>query len=366
MESEKIRYVQKYLNIDSGKIEKNYSLINDFLFYKKEIALQRNCSKDDLICNSHGSNIGTDNESAIQTIYDILNCVPVHNFEYPENKKFAVCLTHDIDDIYLPNSHKLLYTLSYIKNLDFNRLKKIWNNRKELSPYLNFKEIMKLEEKYNAVSSFYFISTDKDILRFRYNIEDIKPELGEIVDKGCEVGLHGGYYAYCDLKEIEKEKILLEKALGKNIIGYRNHYLMFKVPDSWKLLAMAGFKYDTTFGYNDMMGFRNGLCHPFEPFDLKLNKEIDILEIPLTIMDIALLGFSKSYDEKWRIAKQLIDTVENYNGVLTLLWHNIAFNCPFRKEWLKLYTKILDYVYEKDAWLTSGENIFKWWRKNGH
>lgn len=27
--------------------------------------------------------------------------------EYPENKRFAVCLTHDIDDIYPPSSHIL-------------------------------------------------------------------------------------------------------------------------------------------------------------------------------------------------------------------------------------------------------------------
>ena len=39
--------------------------------------------------------------------------------EFPESKTFAVCLTHDIDDIYPPLSHILLSSVHYLKNLDF-------------------------------------------------------------------------------------------------------------------------------------------------------------------------------------------------------------------------------------------------------
>lgn len=285
--------------------------------------------------------------------------------EYPENKKFAVCLTHDVDEIYPPLHHTILSSIYCIKNFDFNKLKHqlFWKNKgKEFSPYRNFKEIMDLEEKYNAKSSFYFLATDKDIRRFRYNIEDLENELGSIVDKGWEVGLHGGYYAYNDLEEIKKEKERLEKVLGKEVIGYRNHYLRFKVPDTWKLLSEAGFKYDTTFGYDTMVGFRNGLCHPFKPFDLNSDDEIDILEIPLVIMDVALFGSVKSSNETWNTTKKLIDTVERYNGVLTLLWHNNVFNCPFREKWDVLYEKILRYCRDKNAWMTSGEDVLGWWR----
>ena len=287
--------------------------------------------------------------------------------EYPENKKFAVCLTHDVDEIYPPLHHTILSSIYHIKNFDFNKLKDqlFWKNKgKEFSPYRNFEEIMDLEEKYGAKSSFYFLATDKDIRRFRYNIEDLENELGSIVDKGWEVGLHGGYYAYNDLEEIKKEKDRLEKVLGKDVIGYRNHYLRFKVPDTWELLAKAGFKYDTTLGYDNIVGFRNGMCHPFKPFNLNSDKEVDILEIPLNIMDGALFGSVKSSNEAWETTKKLIDTVERYNGIITLLWHNNAFNCPFRERWIRLYKKILKYCYEKNAWMTSGEEIWRWWCKD--
>ena len=287
--------------------------------------------------------------------------------QYPQKKKFAVCLTHDVDEIYPPFSHMLLSSLYCIKNLNFSELKNqlLWRNKgKENSPYLNFKEIIRLEEKYDSKSSFYFLTSDDDIKRYRYNIEDLKNELGYIVEKGWEVGLHGGYYTYDDLKKMKKEKNRLEKVLGKEVIGYRNHYLRFKVPDTWELQRKAGFKYDTTFGYNDMIGFRNGMCHPFKPFNLNTNQEINILEIPLIVMDGTLFSLSKSFKEAFETIKRLIDIIEQYNGVITLLWHSNNFNCVFRDSWIMFYEKILKYCYDKNAWMTSGECILRWW-ENG-
>jgi len=290
------------------------------------------------------------------------------SIQFPDNKKFAVCLTHDIDNIYPPWKHLLLSSVYCIKDLNASGLKSqmLWKFKgKKYSPYLNFKKIMKLERNFGAKSSFYFITAEKDVNRFRYNIEEINSELGNIVDSGWEVGLHGGYYAYNDLYEVIKEKKKLEKVLGKEVIGYRNHYLRFKVPDSWDILSKAGFKYDTTLGYNDMIGFRNGMCHPFKPINLKDSKEIDILEIPLIIMDGSLFSLVNSLEEAWSYVKKLIDTVESTNGVITFLWHNHVFSCSFRKEWEMLYNKILSYCYMKNAWMTSGEEIYRWW-ESGH
>lgn len=368
---EQIRYIQKYLNIDSCHIDKNYGLIYDSMFCKRETNLQ-NGSEADTMYRSEGRALGADRMLIRQPIYDRLNTPPVNRFEYPEGKEFAVCLTHDVDYIYPPFSHTILSSLSCIKNMDINRLKEhlFWKDKgREFSPYRNFEEIMGLEERYDAKSSFYFMATDKtdkDITRFRYDIEDIESELRLIVDNGWEVGLHGGYYTYNNLEYMQSEKKRLESVLGKRIIGYRNHYLMFKPPDTWELLAKAGFRYDATLGYNDMVGFRNGLCHPFKPFNINTDKEINVLEIPLVVMDSALFNFTSSFDTAWNTVKELIDTTKRYNGVFTILWHNDGFNRSFRDTWINIYDKTLSYCSENNAWITSGEEIFKWWDHKYH
>ncbi|AKB23243.1 polysaccharide deacetylase family protein [Methanosarcina sp. WH1] len=284
--------------------------------------------------------------------------------EFPENKTFAVCLTHDMDDIYPPLSHTLRSSAYCLKDLDFrsSTAQFIWKFRgHEHSPYLNFSKIMDLEEDFGAKSSFYFLASRKDPKRFRYDIEDAEGSLGEISDRGWEAGLHGGYYSYDDPEALKREKKRLEAVLGKRVIGFRNHYLRFKTPDTWELLADAGFSYDSTFGYSEFVGFRNGMCHPFRPYNLNEGREIGILEIPLTVMDVALFKAFRSFEEAWRCTKDLIDTTARFNGVITLLWHNFVFGCSFRKDWIKLYEKALRYCSEKGAWMTSGEEIYRWW-----
>ena len=283
-----------------------------------------------------------------------------YEIEYPDDKQFAVCLTHDIDEIYPHHKHTFSIhpDLSQGAGLSGFKQQAFWKlHGKEQSPYWNFQEIMDLEEKYGSRYSFYFLATDADIRRFRYNIEDLEGELGQIVDRGWEVGLHGGYYAYNDLEEILREKRRLEQVLGRKVTGYRNHYLRFCVPDSWEILEKAGFEYDTTLGYPDIVGFRNGMCHPFRPYNLRTDMEVNILEIPMIIMDGTLFGLVRSYVEAWEMAKRLIDIVADCQGVLTLNWHTNSFNCPFKGSWSRLYEKILVYCHEEGAWMTTGEKI---------
>lgn len=287
--------------------------------------------------------------------------------EYPDKKKFAVVLTHDIDDIYVALPH-IFFSLSILpKHQDLATLRKMIYSivRKQSSPYLNIKDILELEERYNAHSSFYFLATDTDILRYRYNIRDLETEIRTIQENGSEVGLHTGYFSFNDLEKIKEEKNTLEKLLGQKIVGVRNHFLRFSVPGTWELLSNAGFAYDTSFGYPDMIGFRNGLCYPFQPFNREKERKINILELPLNIMDTTFFNYMKVDVRKgWELIKTLIDTIERLNGVLTILWHNTTFALPNRREWSKLYEHILGYCKEKNAWLTSGKDLQSYISKN--
>jgi peptidoglycan/xylan/chitin deacetylase (PgdA/CDA1 family) len=285
--------------------------------------------------------------------------------EYPDGKKFAVCLTHDIDFVYPEKMYTIVETAkAFAKGNLIDAVKMPFSRiSKKCNPYWNFREIMELEAKYDAKSSFYFLALNPGENDFNYKIEDLEAELKFISDQGWEVGLHGGYESYKSLEDLKEKKYRIEKVLGKQVIGYRNHYLRFKVPDTWELLSKAGFKYDTTFGYHDCAGFRNGLCHPFRPFNRNTGEQIDILELPLIIMDRTLLKDYMRLDVKkaWELIKRLIDKVEQYNGVVTVLYHNNTLN---EGENRKCYEKLLKYASSKKAWITSGEEICNWWSTN--
>ena len=272
--------------------------------------------------------------------------------QWPSHKKFAVCLTHDIDHIYPSFKYRGFTAMKYgLKGKFQKSLNRMFCNE---NPYWNFRKIISLEKKFDAKSSFFFLADNSN-----YNIDTMQDELFYIMKTGNEIGLHGGYQTYNNFNLIKKEKEKIEDIIDQKIIGYRNHYLRFAIPQTWRLLEKAGFKYDTTLGYADQVGFRNGMCYPFKPSDLNTNEEIDIIEIPLIIMDNTLFLYMRlTIAETWQICKKIIDIVKNYEGVLTILWHNNSFDEIYRKGWGKLYEKILIYCHQENAWMTTGKNIW--------
>jgi peptidoglycan/xylan/chitin deacetylase (PgdA/CDA1 family) len=283
--------------------------------------------------------------------------------EYPEDRPFAVCLTHDIDDVYTSLLPKVISSIRYLKQGPISEIKhSVSQMRSKKLPLWNFDAIIKLEEQYEAKSSFYFMAENPGDQDYAYPIEDCESALADIVDRGSEIGLHGGYSSCSHPEELKSKKERIEKILNKKIIGYRNHYLRFTVPETWRYLHDTGFLYDTTIGYADCVGFRNGMCHPFKPYDLQKREIIDIIEIPLVVMDDSLFDHYMRLDSgrAWDITRRLIDVVSEYHGVITFLWHNYSFTGQKRK----FYEKILRYCVEKNAWMTSGEQIFTWWKHN--
>jgi len=260
---------------------------------------------------------------------------------------FAVCLTHDIDAVYRSAVSKGYAALAALKNGDLaGALASARQLRSKRLPFCNFREIMALEEEYGARSSFYFLALAPGDQDYSYDIRDFEEEIGMIADAGWEVGLHGGHRAYCDPEALMVEKQRLESVLGRPVIGYRNHYLRFRVPETWEHLSRTGFSYDATFGYADCVGFRNGMCHPFRPYNLQTGHEIDILEIPLAVMDGTLDQYMRlDAGRAWEIVRHLIDATERCHGVFTLLWHNTYMV----GERLKFYEKILRYCGGKGA-----------------
>jgi hypothetical protein len=60
-------------------------------------------------------------------------------------------------------------------------------------------------------------------------------------------------------------------------------------------------------------------------------------------------------------AKEIIDKVEAVNGVVTLLWHPSVELEDNSESYLWVYQELLQYLSQKDAWVTSVKEIGQWW-----
>lgn len=281
--------------------------------------------------------------------------------EYPDDHQFALCLTHDIDTVYSSLYEKVVNAFHALHSGRISDAKKsLMQMRTKRLPWCNFQDIMAMEQEYGATSTFFFLVLDLESEDYAYEIEDLAPDLGMIVDQGHEIGLHGGHQTYLNPEDIKEKKNRLEKLLNESIVGYRNHYLKIKVPETWEYLSRAGFRYDSTMGFADCAGFRNGMCYPYKPFDLRKNEVLDIVEIPLAIMDKTLFYYMHlDLEMSWELTRQIIENVRQFHGVLTVLWHN---NC-MSGEYLQLYKRLLEYCSKQGAWMTSGREIYDWWSR---
>lgn len=280
------------------------------------------------------------------------------NPNWPDGKKFAVCLTHDVDRV----KKTYQYITHFAKTLRPYHLFSIFQKEE---PYWNFERIIEIENTHGVKSTFFFLNEtmnttllhpkDWALSLGRYDFHDGK--ISEIIQKlygnGWEIGLHGSYYSYKNEDMLAKEKRELEGVIGDEVIGIRQHYLNLEIPKTWRMQYEIGFKYDASFGYKNKIGFRDKKYIPFQPLDNSF------LEIPLTIMDSALFLNYKNEDEIWRKCIDLINLAEKHRGVLTLLWHQRVFNEKEFPGWGKIYEKILVECKRRNALIGTCRKVYE-------
>jgi len=305
---------------------------------------------------------------------------------WPDGKKFALCLSHDVDRAYKTYQY-LPLILRYLKRGDLSavakqikkgvdlpsaarQIKSMLFERGKNNPYWTFDKIMNLENELGVKSTFYFINETDKLNPFsltsrmlfggwnKYKIDslDIVEIIRKLHSEGFEIGVHGSYYSYNNESLLRNEKARLEEILGDSVHGIRQHYLNFDPENTFKMQESVGFEYDTTLGFREGIGFRRGTCFPYHPFDFSSNGELPILEIPLLIMDGAIPGDKAILEQ----CIEIMDIVERSNGVLTLLWHQDRFSELDSPGWTELYKKLVIEAINRNAWITTPHELYRW------
>lgn len=293
---------------------------------------------------------------------------------WPGGAKFALFLSHDIDKIF---DRELFYTLAALNHI--RRLLLRGEGRRAClagrrlasalfapkPPELDFQTILDIEARHGFRSTF-FVLHDRRWRRrgARYDIQ--APALRRIAKMitaaGGEMGLHGGVYRFNQAAAYRESRDALRAALGVEPIGIRNHFLLFSGAETWAAQEAAGFQYDSSFGYSDRIGSRDGRIFPFFAGTSARGRTMDILELPLTVMDVALFRDVEKGEVVLEKAWAAIEPVIEAGGLVTLLWHNDYFNEPEYRDWQWVYEQLLERLAQQQPWCATGAEINDWWR----
>lgn len=178
-----------------------------------------------------------------------------------------------------------------------------------------------------------------------------------LVEQGFEIGVHG-IDAWHSIEKARQELDRISEFCQGSEIGIRIHWLFFN-DNSYRILEHAGFSYDSTFGYNEAVGYRAGTTQVFKPFGTET-----LLELPLHIQDTALffsgrmnLSESKAMD----LCGKLFQNAKSYGGVLTIIWHDRSL-APERL-WGDFYIDLLNRIRDNNVWFATAAEVVKWFRK---
>jgi hypothetical protein len=265
--------------------------------------------------------------------------------------RFEVCPTHDVD---APFRYAFQGPMGLARTMaqDVLRRRPIaeiargpwrWAQVKAgddaADPFNHFDWLMDQSERNNLRSTFFFITgrsggrMDGD---YDFGHPRIRKILRRVIDRGHHVGLHPSYNAFRSPETIAAERQRLvdmcaAEGYGGSEFPVRMHYLRYDPLVTPRILAGAGFSYDSTLGFAESAGFRRGTCHDFRVWDLQADAPLALIERPLAAMDASL--FKAAYEgltpgEAEQKMRRLMNEAMAVNGRLTLLWHNNFFDSP--------------------------------------
>ncbi len=193
-----------------------------------------------------------------------------------------------------------------------------------------------------------------------YGIGEIQTEVRMAATRGSELAVHG-IDAWRDADAGRAEMAELSSVTGQEAAGVRMHWL-YLGPDSAARIEGAGFDYDSTWGYNDAVGYRAGTTQAFRLMDTAA-----LMELPMSIMDSALffparMGLDRA--SAWQRCRRIIADARRFGGALVINWHERSL-APERL-WGRFYGQLLGELRAGNSvlFLTAGQAVrwFRWRR----
>jgi hypothetical protein len=198
--------------------------------------------------------------------------------------------------------------------------------------YWNFDHVTTVEQSRALRSHFNFYGGRGGLLRAPsallfdpgYDVRDprLAAQIQDLCSRGWTIGLHQSFNSWRDADRMRQEKLRLDTCLPVPVSSCRQHWLRFAWNDTWRAQQESGFLLDTTLGFNDRPGFRNGAALDFHPWDPIECQPMRLTALPMVLMDSHLYDYGDTTEVKLRDEMQYwIDEIRAVRGKASVIWH---------------------------------------------
>jgi hypothetical protein len=271
---------------------------------------------------------------------------------------YSYISTYDVDVAFAYKGRGVIRTLAAsaidlaggnMKRLK-DRISVLTNKQKD--PYDSFDYTLSHDSKHD-LRSFYFLLCgdygpfDRNISPYSNAFNNLVKTLGDY----AFCGLHPSYQSnkYPEKLLVEKER--LSKILNREIRFSRQHFLKFKLPETYQNLLKHNIDNDFSMGYASQLGFRASIATPFNFYNLEREESTPLKIFPLALMDTTLKSYLKLEPEHaLKKGIELVDEVKKVGGTFISLWHNETLsNSASSQPWRDCYEKLAMFALPKKS-----------------
>jgi hypothetical protein len=251
----------------------------------------------------------------------------------PRHPDFRFAPTYDIDMLWAYHYRGWRGPASALRQLlrgEYRGFRRRLTATPLTDPFFTLPQLMKLHDEKQVTANYFWLvsnsSDRRDPNPFPVPLLQRKwmQRLGQ---RGVVAGLHPSYHSMLSGDRIREEKERLVKLAGGPVNHSRQHFLRFRLPDTYRGLLAAGITHDHSMGYADRSGWRAGTNLPFAWYDLEREEVTKLIVHPFAAMDVTLRQYEGlSGADAGASIRELAESIRPFGGPFALLWHNSSFS----------------------------------------
>jgi hypothetical protein len=258
----------------------------------------------------------------------------------------------------------------------------LWSRIAGFDPHCNLDAIVAHEQATGARSTFFLLCRHDHRWDGSHpgHYRRMLPSMARALATRAEVGVHASTMAAGHPRSddsgpgldlplrtdiLGEERHCLEALIGAPVRGERFHNLRggySALPD----VAAAGFDYDSTIGFAEEPGFSAGIARPFHPYDRERDRPLDLVTVPLVLMDTTLLSpryLGLPVTEGRKRALAALEPLRHWGGAAALLWHNDNLPPNEAHGYSRLYAELIEWTRSAGGAATSLAEIVDEWKR---